>query len=183
MTETIVISVGGSLICPDKPDVEFLKKFKEIIEKHIRQGKKFILITGGGQVCRDYQIAASQVAPLDDQDLDWLGIHTTRINGHLLRSIFREYAHHRIISDPYQEIDFKEHILVAAGWKPGRSTDNVAVILAKNFGVKKLINLTNVDYVYNKDPAKHEDAKAIKKMRWVQGTLRREMAPWLKHTL
>ena len=48
MSETIIISVGGSLICPEQINVGFLKEFKEIIIRHIRQGKRFILITGGG---------------------------------------------------------------------------------------------------------------------------------------
>ena len=49
MSEIIVISVGGSLICPDNIDVSFLKKLKEVIVKHVEKGKRFVLITGGGR--------------------------------------------------------------------------------------------------------------------------------------
>lgn len=166
MTETIVISVGGALIYPDKIDIDFLKKFKEIIIKYVRHGKRFILITGGGKISRNYQAAVKEIGELDSDDLDWLGIHGTRINAHLLRTIFKEFAHQRIIKDPTQKIDFKENILVAAGWRPGSSTDYVAVLLAKNLGCRRIINLTNVDYVYNKDPAKFKDAKPFKEMKW-----------------
>jgi uridylate kinase len=166
MNEIIVISVGGSLICPDSIDIGFLKKLKEIIVGQIKKGKRFVLITGGGKTARNYQFAAREVGLLDNEDLDWLGIHATRINAHLVRTIFKEYAHPQIIKHPAEKIDFKEKILVAAGWKPGFSTDYDAVLLAKQFKVKKIINLSNIYYVYDKDPAKYGDAKPYKTLSW-----------------
>ncbi|KYK26721.1 hypothetical protein AYK26_07220 [Euryarchaeota archaeon SM23-78] len=165
--EIFVISVGGSLIYPEKLDVDFLIHFKEIILKHVEKGTRFVLITGGGRISRNYQAAARELGDLDNEDLDWLGIHGTRINAHLLRIIFKEHANPKVINDPNEKIDFNEKILVAAGWKPGNSTDYVAVLLAKQLGVKKLINLSNIDYVYDKDPSKHVDAKPFKEMKWV----------------
>jgi len=165
--EIIVISLGGSLICPDRIDTGFLKRFKEIIEKHIKKGSRFILITGGGRTARNYQSAANEITGVDKDDLDWLGIHATMINAHLIRTIFRKHARPRINHDPTEKIDdFKEKILVASGWKPGCSTDYDAVLLAKQFGVKKVINLSNIDYVYDKDPSKFPDAKPFKEMKW-----------------
>lgn len=164
--EIIIISVGGSLICPDNIDIAFLKKLKEIVIGQIKKGKRFVLITGGGKTARNYQFAAREVGLLDNEDLDWLGIHATRINAHLVRTIFKEYAHPQIIKHPAEKIDFKEKILVAAGWKPGFSTDYDAVLLAKQFKVKKIINLSNIFYVYDKDPAKYGDAKPYKTLSW-----------------
>ena len=149
--ETIVISVGGSLIYPDNLDVNFLKKFKEIILNHIAKGKRFVLVTGGGMLCRNYQRVAKELGDLEADDLDWLGIDATRINAHLLKSIFKKKANKFIITNPNDKIDFKEKVLVGAGWKPGNSTDYVAVLLAKKLKVKKLINLTNINYIYDKD--------------------------------
>jgi len=166
MGEIIVISVGGSLICPDKIDTEFLKRFKVIIDKHLKKGKRFVLIAGGGRIARYYQEAAQSVAGINKEDLDWMGIHATRINAQLLRTVFQKYAKPKIIKHPNEPFDFKEKILVAAGWKPGNSTDYVAVLLAKSLGVKKVINLSNIDYVYDKDPKKFSDAKPIIKMSW-----------------
>ena len=164
--EIIIISVGGSLICPDSIDIAFLKKLKEIVIGQVKKGKRFVLITGGGKTARNYQFAAREVGLLDNEDLDWLGIHATRINAHLVRTIFKEYAHPQIIKHPAEKIDFKEKILVAAGWKPGFSTDYDAVLLAKQFKVKKIINLSNIYYVYDKDPAKYGDAKPYKTLSW-----------------
>ncbi len=163
--EIIIISLGGSLVIPDKINIEFLKEFRELILKKIKD-KRFIIILGGGKVCREYQNAASAVVDISKEDLDWLGIHATRLNAHLLRTLFRKHAHPRVIKDPTETIDFKESILIAAGWKPGWSTDYDAVLLAKKFGIKKILNLTNVDYAYDKDPNKFKDAKIIKKTSW-----------------
>jgi len=164
--EIIIISLGGSLIVPEEVDSEFLKEFRKIILKYIEKGKKFIIITGGGKVCRKYQKAASEVTELNEEDLDWLGIHTTRLNAHLVRTIFRDVAHPRVVKNPTEKEPFEESVLVAAGWKPGCSTDYDAVLLAKTYGVKKVINLTNIEYVYDKDPKKFDDAQKIEKISW-----------------
>ena len=164
--EIVVISVGGSLIVPEDIDVTWIKEFKFMIERYIARGYRFILISGGGRTARKYQNAAKEINNLTGEDLDWLGIHSTRLNAHLIRTIFRELAHPKIIKDPTQKINFKEKVLVAAGWKPGFSTDLDAVLLAKNFKVNKIINLSNIDYAYDKDPKKFNDAKIIKEINW-----------------
>ena len=165
----IVISLGGSLIVPRHIDWKFLKKFKELILKQVKKGRKFILITGGGYACREYQQAAMKVTNLTKDDRDWLGIHTTRLNAHLVRTIFRDFAYPRINKNPNDLEDFfnfKEGIMIAAGWKPGFSTDFDAVTLGKYFDAKQVVNLSNIDYAYNKDPKKFKDAKKIKEIFW-----------------
>ncbi len=164
--ELVILSLGGSIIVPDGVDVPFLRSFRELILKHARKGRKFIIISGGGKVCRRYQKAASEITKLTRDDLDWLGIHATRFNAHLLRTIFRDHAHPRVIKDPSERIRFRESILIGAGWKPGCSTDYDAVLMARNFKAGKLINLSNIDFVYDKDPKYHRDAKPIKEMSW-----------------
>lgn len=162
----IIISVGGSLIVPDAIDIHFLSTFKEIIEKNIKKGMRFVIISGGGRTARNYQEAAHKVTPLDEEDMDWLGIHSTRLNGHLLRTIFYEHSHPRMITDPHEDVLFTEKILVASGWKPGFSTDYDAVLLARNIGAQQIINLSNIDYVFDKDPRKFKDAKALPTISW-----------------
>jgi len=153
-------------LVPGEIDINFLKKFKSIIEREIKFGKKFIIIVGGGKTARNYQNAAKSLTKASNEDLDWLGIHATRINAHLLLTIFRKYAYYRIIKNPKEKVKFKEKILVAAGWKPGFSTDYDSVLLAKTYGSDTIINLTNVDYVYDKDPNKFKDAKPFKEISW-----------------
>jgi len=168
----IVISLGGSLIVPGQIDWQFLKKFRELIVAEIKKDKKFVIITGGGYTAREYIQAASKVTGITRDDQDWLGIHTTRLNAHLIKTIFRAYAHPRINKNPTTKTDIAEHfahgegIMVAAGWHPGWSTDYVATILAERLGAGTIINLSNIKYAYDKDPKKFKDAKKIEKITW-----------------
>jgi uridylate kinase len=163
--EIIIISLGGSLIVPDSIDIEFLKEFKKLILKHIKN-KYFILITGGGRTARNYQNAAKQLHELTDEDADWIGINATRLNARLVRTMFAENIYDEVILDPTKKIIIKNSIYVAAGWKPGYSTDYDAVLLAKNLNAKTIINLSNTDYVYDKDPKKYSNAKKIVNISW-----------------
>lgn len=166
--ERIVVSVGGSLIVPDAIDTDFLTRFKALVLEKTEKGFMFSIIAGGGKTARKYQEAANKVTSLSRQDLDWIGIHATRLNAQLLRNIFVGYAHPEVIHNPNVEIDATEPILIAAGWEPGCSTDYDAVLIAKNLGAKRLVNLSNIDYVYDSDPRQNPEAKQIEKIGWAE---------------
>lgn len=164
----VVVSVGGSLIVPDAIDTDFLTRFKTLILDKVQEGFTFSIIAGGGKTARRYQQAAAAVTPLSRRDLDWVGIHATRLNAQLLRNIFVGYVHPRIIKNPTVDIDGDEPIIIAAGWEPGWSTDYCAVLIAKNLGAAHLVNLSNIDYVYDADPHKNPNAKKIEKISWAE---------------
>ena len=164
--ERVVVSVGGSLIVPEGIDIDFLTRFKKLILEKVQRGFTFSIIAGGGKTARRYQDAAHEVTPLSRQDLDWIGIHATRLNAQLLRNIFVGYAHQQIIRNPTIDIEADEPIIIAAGWQPGCSTDYDAVLMAKNIGATRLVNLSNIDYVYDSDPRKNPNAKKIEKISW-----------------
>jgi len=63
-------------------------------------------------------------------------------------------------------MDTDKNVVVGGGWKPGWSTDYVATMIAQEYEVEHVINLTNIDYVYDKDPARYPDAQKIKKTGW-----------------
>lgn len=165
----IVISVGGSLIVPGFGiNTDFLIKLNKLIRSEVALGKRFLLIAGGGKLCRHYQEAGTAViGSLTKEDLDWLGIHVTHLNGHLLRTIFQDIANPRVIQHYDRKLeDWTEPIAIGAGWKPGWSTDYDAVILARDHGAKIIINMSNIDFVYDKDPAKFKEAKPLKTITW-----------------
>ncbi len=164
--KTFVISLGGSVIVPEEVDYAFLKSFRKLVMRFLKRGYRFVIICGGGKTCRKYQQAAKRVTRLTADDLDWLGIHATRLNAHLLRTIFRDVANPHVVHDYSKRIRFKESVLIASGWKPGFSTDYGAVLLAKALKTDIIVNISNTDHVYDKDPRKHKDAKPIKSMRW-----------------
>lgn len=167
MKKSVIISLGGSVIVPDKVNVEFLKNFKQLILTRVKKGKRFFIITGGGKTARTYQAVAGQISGLTRDDLDWLGIHSTVLNAHLIRTIFRQVAHKQIINDQEDmKESFSESVIVASGWAPGWSTDYIATRIAEKYRIEKLINITNIDYVYDKDPNQFKNAKPLKTISW-----------------
>lgn len=165
--EYIVVSVGGSLIVPDEIDTTFLTNFHKLIKRETDNGLSFYIITGGGRSARRYQEAAEAVhGDIPRGDLDWLGIHSTRLNAHLLRTLFSDQAQDRIIKNPTRRVKGVDSVIIGAGWKPGWSTDYCAVLAAKQLGAKKMVNLSNIDYVYTADPRKNPDAQKIESINW-----------------
>ena len=169
--KTIIISLGGSIISPSpgKVNVRFLKKFRKLILKYLKTGCRFIIVAGGGKVCRIYQKAAAKITKVPSDDMDWLGIHATRLNAHLLRTIFRKEVCPVVLDNPFKEVKkefLKKPIIIASGWRPGCSTDYDSVLLAKRFKVKEIINAGNIPFAYNKDPLKYKNTKPIKKISW-----------------
>ncbi|MEK9152832.1 MAG: UMP kinase [Patescibacteria group bacterium] len=164
---TIVLSLGGSLIVPKEGiDTAFLRRFRALILRHAGKGRRFVIICGGGATARAYQKAAGNITALTRDDLDWIGIHATRLNAHLLRTVFRSAAHPRIITDPHEEMPTLKPVVIGAGWRPGCSTDFDAVLLARQYGATTLVNLSNIDYVYDKDPRTNADAVVIPSFTW-----------------
>jgi uridylate kinase len=169
--ETVVMSVGGSLIVPDQIDTTFLKNLKDLITHETTvSGRRFIIIAGGGKTARRYQEAASAVGIMTSEDLDWLGLHATRMNGHLLRTIFRDIAHPVMITNPDEILDIKtpERVIIAAGYRPGCSTDLRAVQIATRVAASTVINLSNTDYVYTDNPHTNPDAIKLEDITWAE---------------
>jgi len=170
--KAFIISLGGSLIVPQSGiDYKFLKKFRELILKEIKKGNKFFIVTGGGDTARKYIRGANKIVRVKDEDCDWLGIHATRLNAHLIRTIFRKSAHSEIITNPTVKLkqplkNKVSELVVASGFRPGNSSDYVATLLAEKYNVKNVINLSNIDYVYDKDPKKFKTAKKLKEINW-----------------
>lgn len=162
-----IISVGGSIIIPKSGfDIPFLKKFRKVILDEVRRGKKFILVVGGGATCRLYQQALGEVTKTTNTELDWLGIYTTIYNAQFVRLMFGDLAHKEVLTNPRKKIQTNKKIIVAGGEKPGQSSDGAAVQYAKTYKAKELINLSNIEYVYDKDPSKFPDAQKIEKIGW-----------------
>ncbi len=167
----IIISVGGSMIVPNEDlAAPFLIAFNDFIRNQLTHDLKlqFFLVVGGGATARTYRDAGRDVVghELTLDDLDWLGIHATRLNAHLLRTIFQDIAHPQLITDYSIIHKATNPVVVAAGWKPGWSTDYCTTLLCEDYGIKTIINLSNIPQVYDKDPNKFKDAKPKEKMTW-----------------
>ena len=164
-----VLSVGGSIVVPNEPDTKFLTEFSGMVKEWLAadSSRKLILVVGGGAPARVYQNAYRTInADNSNDQADWIGIMATRLNAQLLKAVFGDLCKQDVVYDPTQVSEFTGRILVAAGWKPGFSTDNDAVLLAERFAAKTVVNLSNIEKVYTDDPRKNPDAKPLDSISW-----------------
>lgn len=167
MGKTFVLSVGGSLLMTAAGlDISFIKRFRKFILDQVRLGHRFYLVVGGGLTARSYARAALSLAPISNDDRDLVGIEATRLNAQLIRVVLGRAAHPSLLADPNQSLRSRHPVVVAAGFKPGYSTDYIAVLIAQNNGVARVINLSNIDYAYAADPRLNSAAEKLVSVTW-----------------
>jgi len=159
--ETIVISIGGSVIISEDANVSFFQKLVNLLEKLSLKFKIFIVI-GGGKTSRKY-IKLGRELGLNEETLDNLGIKITRINAKLLASII-ETSNKKIPTTTEEANKINKPIVIMGGTIPGHSTDLVGAELAEKSGADRFIIATNVDGIYDKDPNKYDDAKQLQEI-------------------
>ncbi|MBI3631272.1 MAG: hypothetical protein HY219_00180 [Candidatus Staskawiczbacteria bacterium] len=98
MKETIIISLGGSLVAPGEIDVGFLKNFRHCLQKYLNK-KRFFIYIGGGKICRNYQKALLEFGA-DDSERDLIGINVSRLNAEIVKQVFVKDAYSKVIVDP-----------------------------------------------------------------------------------
>ena len=165
-----VVSLGGSIVAPDAPDSQFLLQFVLMAQNWLSEdsSRKLILVVGGGGPARTYQQAYKTASGgvYENVEMDWIGIMATRLNAQLLRALFKNQCPQDVVYDPTKVSEFSGRIMVAAGWKPGFSTDNDAMLLAERFAAKTVINVSNIDKVYTADPKLDPAATPIDAISW-----------------
>lgn len=175
--KTFVFSLGGSLVIPrEKISVLFLRIFRSFIVTLLKRGHKIVIVVGGGSINKKYNTASQKIVKVKNIDLDWLGIAATKLNAELLRVVFSKYAYPKVLDNPQlRRPDLLRRsglgergtqLIIASGWKPGCSSDLDAVLWAKRFKADTVINLTDIDYVYDKDPDVYKSARPIKNISW-----------------
>jgi uridylate kinase len=162
----VVLSIGGSSIIPDgKPDLQFLKSMAQLIK---RSKNSFGILCGGGTFARVYANAARELGA-SEYEADSIAIRSTKQNAHLLLTALRGAgidACERVIEDfeLAKEPARKSKAVVMGGTIPGITTDTDSVLLAEAIGAKRLVNISNVDAIYDSDPKKNANAKRYAKM-------------------
>ncbi|NPA76080.1 MAG: UMP kinase [Euryarchaeota archaeon] len=157
----VVISLGGSIVSRNGVDIDYVKKFRNFMRTcHV----PLYVVVGGGELARNY-INYARTLQMNEYTLDEIGIMATRLNAKLL-----------ITEDTYPEIPetISEAIfagrtyknVVMGGTEPGHTTDGVSLLLAEKLGEKKVINMTSVGGIYDRDPRKFSDAKLVPQMSY-----------------
>jgi len=156
--KVIIISLGGSLIIPDKVNKKFLEKFRDILSDNI-ENYKFVVVCGGGSIARDY------IKALDKKSQQTLiGIASTRLNARFMTYFFGEKCNKGLPKD-MNDIEnlLKRYDIVFCGalrYAKDQTSDSTSAKLARYFNTI-FINLTDVPGLYDQDPNKHKSAKFI----------------------
>ncbi|MDR2068612.1 MAG: UMP kinase [Spirochaetaceae bacterium] len=166
-----VISLGGSIVAPDGVDEKFLTDFVSLIGAFLREDEKrrFILVVGGGGPARAWQQSYRRISTaVAAEEADWIGVMATRLNAQLVKAVMGEWCPQEVVTDPSRVGPLVGRVLVAAGWKPGFSSDYDAVLLAERFQADKVINLSNIEQVYSDDPRTNPEAKPLTALSWAE---------------
>jgi uridylate kinase len=171
MEKIQVLDLGGSIVAPEVIDTEFLKNLRDFLQSWLEEDaeRKIILIIGGGAPARKYQQAYKNTddAP-SAEELDWIGVMATRLNAQLMKAVMGDWCQDPVVTDPTAVQTMSGRVLVAAGWKPGWSTDYDAVLLAEAFGAETILNLSNIKKVYTADPQIDPKARPLDKISWAE---------------
>jgi uridylate kinase len=157
-----VISLGGSVIVPKEVDVGFLSRFAKMI-KTLGRKHRFAIVCGGGSIARKYGDAALRLG-VDEIKSHEIGTQVTLLNAFFMATVLNGGfvpGHPKTTAKK-----FGKRPIVSGGYKPGWTTDVDAAIIAKEVKANALINVTNVDYVYDSDPMTNPDAEKIEKISW-----------------
>ena len=153
----IVISLGGSIFSKDTGvDLDYIREFSKALLL-LSAEHEFYIVTGGGRTARNY-INAGRGLGANEEFLDSMGIAATRLNAMILKAALGSTVPH-IPKRVEEAKPAGGEIFVMGGTIPGHSTDAVSAMLAEHVGADLLINATNVEGVYERDPKKDPSAK------------------------
>jgi uridylate kinase len=159
--ETVTISVGGSMVNPGKPDLRFVKAVAGIINA---SRLKCAITVGGGSYARTY-VSALKSLGANDFQADKVAILETRQNAMLLLAALKDAYPNVPESIELASAAMGKHkCVVMGGLYPGFTTDSTAVLLAESIGSRRIVNITNVNGVYDRDPSE-PSAKKFKSMK------------------
>lgn len=166
-SKKIVMKFGGSVLYKENMtlNVELINNIINVINSLHEEGHKIAIVVGGGKLARVI-IQASDVLGHVTTFKDILAVESTRIHALLVIASLKDKAY-LLVPRSFEEVGkalSTGKIVVTGGLQPGQSTSAVSALLAEYWGADFLLNLTNVDKVYNKDPHRFPDAKPIDKM-------------------
>ncbi len=182
--DRILIKLSGEALMGDqgfgiKPEmINYVAK--EVAEVH-RLGVQVSMVVGGGNIFRG---VAGSSAGMDRASADNMGMLATVINSlALCDALEKQGVPTRVqsalpmnqVAEPFIRRKAERHlekgraVIFAAGTgNPYFTTDTAAVLRAQELHAQILFKATQVDGVYDKDPALHEDATFIKKISYME---------------
>lgn len=156
----IIIKLSGELV----KHLELVNIFESLRKKY-----KIAVVVGGGNVVRGRDF--------NSLDIDAAGIFSTVVNAFILKSKLKNSIVMSSVSidnvprysreQALKELEKGNIVILAAGLGiPLFSTDSAAAIRAIELEAIKILKVTKVDGVYDKDPMKFNDAKKLDKLSY-----------------
>lgn len=162
-------------------DPEVAAFLAQEVKKVAESGTQVVIVIGGGNFIRGAQIAGHGIQRVTG---DHMGMLATMINAlaltdifehngvatRCLSNIFAEQVAEKFIHRLAHKHFEKGRVVIVAGGtgRPYMSTDTAAVVLALEMDCDAVLKATKVDGVYDKDPAKFEDAQKLDTIAYQQ---------------
>ncbi len=163
-------------------DTKILNYISQEIKSLIDAGIEVAIVIGGGNIIRG--VTAAQDGIIKRTSGDYMGMLATVINAVAMQEAC-EHAGLEVrmqtaikmeqIAEPYINRKAVRHlekgrvVIFAAGTgNPFFTTDTAATLRAVEIGAEIVIKATKVDGVYDKDPAKYDDAVKLNKITYEQ---------------
>jgi predicted uridylate kinase len=167
---SIILKIGGSVIYDNSLNVNqfLLDKLKEWYSRKKDVYQNIVIVVGGGSLSRDLQEKISR--HIGGQEyLHSIGMSVTHTNANLLRAYIGdpEIVVPQRLGEAYELLmDTGKSIMVCGGLKVGWSTDMDAAVFADILNESRITKISNIDYIYDKDPSIVADANPMKDMTW-----------------
>jgi len=167
---SVVIKIGGSVVYDNSLNVNqiLLDKLKEWYFCKKDYYQNIIMVVGGGSLSRDLQEKISRYVG-GQEYLHSIGMSVTQTNANLIKAYIGDpdIIIPRRLGEAYELlVDDDKSLIVCGGLKVGWSTDMDAAVFADILGESRVTKISDVDYIYDKDPSEVENAVAIKDMTW-----------------
>jgi uridylate kinase len=179
----VVLKLSGEALCGVEGGFgiqpETLKTFAaELAEVHA-EGVQIGIVVGGGNIFRGLKGAS---AGMDRAQSDYMGMLGTVINALALQdALEKREVPSRVmtalevhqVAEPYirrraiRHLEKGRLVIFAAGTgNPYFSTDTAAALRAMEIHANALFKATKVDGIYDRDPARHDDAKMFTRLTY-----------------
>jgi len=177
----ILVKLSGEALAGSKgTGIDFDKvlnlceEIKEVVDLGVEVG----IVVGGGNFWR-----GRSNQQMDRCTSDYIGMLGTTMNALAIGDAFkqinvpvriqtgvemRQIAEYYIKDRALKHLGLKRVVVFGCGTgSPFFSTDTAAALRANEINADALVKATNVDAIYDKDPKKHEDAKKISKLTYL----------------
>ncbi|MCB0340784.1 MAG: UMP kinase [Pseudobdellovibrionaceae bacterium] len=181
--ERVLLKLSGEALAGKSGsgiDTEVLDNIAIDVKEAYDMGVQLGIVIGGGNIFRG---VAASAKGMDRASSDYMGMLATCINALAVQDIFEKHGlDTRVqsaiemaeISEPYirrkaiRHLEKGRVVIFAAGTgNPYFTTDTAAALRAMEINADIIMKATKVDGIYDKDPAKYEDAVFFEQLSYI----------------